>query len=96
LQDVLFAPLALYPAGGSIVALPIRLDDKSERYLESIVERDLQHRARFLLVCEWQQRVTYELWLRGRLAPLGFRSESQGSFGDVGVFMFSRGVPAGQ
>ncbi len=96
LQDVLFAPLALYPPGRSIVALPIRLDDKSERYLETIVERDLQHRARFLLVCEWQQRVTYDLWLRGRLAPLGFRSESQGSFGDVGVFLFSRGVPAGQ
>ena len=95
-QEVLFAPLALYPAGGKVIGLPIRLDDRSAPYLETIVETDLQHRAHFLLVCEWQQKVTYELWLRGRLAPLGFRSESQGNFGDVGVFLFSRDAAAGQ
>lgn len=96
LQEVLFAPLALYPAGGRLIGLPIRLDDKSVPYLETVVQTDLQHRARFVLVCEWQQKVTYELWLRGRLAPLGFRSESQGNFGDVGVFLFRRDTRAGQ
>ena len=96
LRDVLLAPLALYPAGGQPIGLPIRLDDKSVPYLERIVETDLQHRGRFVLVCEWQQKITYELWLRGRLASLGFRSESQGNFGDVGVFLFSRDTRTGQ
>ena len=96
LREVLFAPLALYPSGGKLIGLPIRLDDKSAAYLERMVETDLQHRARFVLVCEWQQNVTYQLWLRGRLASLGFESESQGNFGDVGVFLFSRDTPVGQ
>ena len=93
---MLFAPLALYPSGGKLIGLPIRLDDRSVPYLEKIVETDLQHRDRFVLVCEWQQKITYELWLRGRLASLGFRSESQGNFGDVGVFLFSRDIRTGQ
>ena len=96
LREVLFAPLALYPAGGKLIGLPIHLDAKSQPYLEAIVETDLQHRTRFVLVCEWEQKVTYELWLRGRLASQGFRSESQGNFGDVGVFLFSRDARAGQ
>jgi mannosyltransferase len=95
-REFLFAPLALYPAGGRVIRLPIRLDEKSVPYLETIVTNDLQHRMRFVLVCEWEQRVTYELWLRGRLASQGFRSESQGNFGDVGVFLFSRDARAGQ
>ena len=96
LREVLFAPLALYPAGGKLIGLPIHLDAKSQPYLQAIVETDLQHRTRFVLVCEWEQKVTYELWLRGRLASQGFRSESQGNFGDVGVFLFSRDARAGQ
>jgi mannosyltransferase len=95
-QEVLFVPLALYPAGGKLIGLPIHLDAKSQPYLETIVETDLQHRTRFVLVCEWQQKVTYEPWLRGRVASQGFRSESQGNFGDVDVFLFSRDARASQ
>jgi 4-amino-4-deoxy-L-arabinose transferase-like glycosyltransferase len=93
-KEVLFAPLALYPAGGKLIRLPFRLDEKSTPYLETIVAGDLQERTRFVLVCE-RGRDAYELWLRGRLAPQGFRSASQGNFGDVLVFLFSR-EPAGQ
>jgi 4-amino-4-deoxy-L-arabinose transferase-like glycosyltransferase len=95
-REVLFAPLMLYPAGGKVIGLPHRLDEKSVPYLESIVADDLLYRTRFVLVCEWQQNVTYALWLRGRLAPLGFRSESQGNFGAVGVLLFRRDARAGQ
>jgi mannosyltransferase len=87
-REALFAPLALYPAGGNLIRLPIRLDEKSTPYLDTIVTTDLQYRDHFILVCEWQQRLTYDLWLRGRLAPQGFRSESQGNFGAIGVFLF--------
>jgi hypothetical protein len=90
LQEVLFAPLALYGASARVIRLPRRLDEKSMLYLESIVAADLLYRTRFVLVCEWDERITYNLWLRGRLAPQGFRSVSQGSFGDIGVLLFSR------
>jgi 4-amino-4-deoxy-L-arabinose transferase-like glycosyltransferase len=96
LRDVLFAPLALYPAGGRVIGLPSRLDEKSMLYLDSIVAADLQYRKRFVLVCEWNERITYNLWIRGRLAPEGFRSESQGNFGDIGVLLFTRGPRASQ
>ena len=90
LREVLFAPLALYPAGARVIPLPRRLDEKSMLYLETIVAADLLYRTRFVLVCEWDERITYGLWLRGRLAPQGFRSVSQGNFGDLGVLLFSR------
>ena len=92
LREVLFSPLALYPAGGKLIRLPMRLDEKSTPYLETIVATDLQYRTRFILVCVSQQRIAYNLWLLGRLAVAsqGFRSEIQGNFGDVGVFLFSR------
>jgi hypothetical protein len=90
LREALFAPLMLYPAGGRVIRLPRRLDEKSMLYLETIVAGDLLYRSRFVLVCEWDERVTYDLWLRGRLAPEGFRSVRQGSFGDIGVLLFSR------
>jgi 4-amino-4-deoxy-L-arabinose transferase-like glycosyltransferase len=93
LGEVLFAPLALYAAGGKLIRLPYRLD---ENYLEKIVAADLLDHTRFVLVCEWEERLTYDLWLRGRLGPQGFRSESQGNFGDIGVFLFSREPRAGQ
>jgi mannosyltransferase len=96
LREMLFAPLALYPASGKLIWLPFRLDEKSAPYLETIVATDLQFRTRFVLVCRWQQGLTYELWLRGRLASQGFRSESQGNFGGLGVFLFSRDARAGQ
>jgi hypothetical protein len=95
LQEILFAPVALYPAGGTLIRLPFRLDQKSAPYLENIVATDLQNRDRFIFVGRWQG-LTYEPWLRGRLAHLGFRSESQGNFGEVGVFLFSRDTQAGQ
>ena len=90
LRVVLFAPLALYPAGARVIPLPRRLDEKSMLYLETIVAADLLYRTRFVLVCEWDERITYDLWLRGRLAPQAFRSVSQGNFGDIGVLLFCR------
>jgi hypothetical protein len=80
----------LYPAGGKVIGLPHRLDEKSVPYLETIVAADLLYRTRFVLVCGWEQRLTYDFWLRGRLSSQGFRSESQGNFGAVGVFLFRR------
>jgi hypothetical protein len=68
LREVLFAPLALYPAAGKIVGLAVRLDERSLPCLEAIVQTDLQHCARFVLVCEWPQKLTYQVWLRGWLA----------------------------
>jgi mannosyltransferase len=94
LRDVLFAPLALYPTSGKVIGLPHRLDEKSVLYLETIVAADLLSRNRFVLVCGWEQRLTYNLWLRGRLASQGFRSESQGNYGAVGVFLFRRDARA--
>ena len=85
LQGVLFAPQEMYPAAGKLIRLPYRLDEKSIPYLEGLLSGPLAHERRFLLVCRWQG-LTFEPWLRGR----GFRSESLGNFGGVGVFRFSR------
>jgi hypothetical protein len=96
MREVLFTPLALYPAGGRVIRLPHQLDEKSMLYLETVVAADLRYRTRFVLVSRWDERITYNLWLRGRLASQGFRSESQGNFGVVGVFLFRRETRAGQ
>jgi mannosyltransferase len=89
MREMLFAPLLLYPIRGTLIRLPFRLDEKSASYLEYIVATDLQNRDRFIFVGRWQG-LTFEPWLRGRLVSRGFRSESQGAFGTVGVFLFTR------
>jgi 4-amino-4-deoxy-L-arabinose transferase-like glycosyltransferase len=87
-REVLFAPLAMYPPGGHLVRLPYRLNEESAKYVENILP-SLENQRRFVLVGQYQG-ATFEPWLRGRLAPRGFRSESLGDFGSVGVFLFSR------
>jgi hypothetical protein len=78
----------MYPPGGRLVRLPYRLNEESAKYVERILPA-LENEPRFVLVVQYQGD-TFEPWLRGRLAPRGFRSESLGDFGSVGVFRFSR------
>ena len=87
-REVLFAPLAMYPPGGHLLRLPYSLNEESAKYLERFLPK-LQSERRFILVVPYQGW-TFEPWLRGRLAPRGFQSESLGDFGSVGVFLFSR------
>lgn len=88
LREVLFSPQVMYPPVGTLVRLPYRLDAESIQYLEHLIP-SLEHRDRFVLVVVYEG-LAFEPWLRGRLAPLGFRSENLGNFGSVGVFRFSR------
>jgi hypothetical protein len=69
--------------------LPYRLDEESARYVERVLPA-LEQEDRFVLVVHRFQGLPFEPWLRGRLAPEGFRSESLGDFGSVAVFRFSR------
>jgi hypothetical protein len=87
LHEVLFAPLLLYPPPGKIVPLPYRLNDASVSYLESILPTVLSG-GRFVLV---ERESSYKPWLRGRLAPLGYRSGELGSFDSLHVSLFTRG-----
>ncbi|MBZ5622518.1 MAG: glycosyltransferase family 39 protein [Acidobacteriia bacterium] len=88
LREVLFAPQEMYPPGGTLIRLPYRLDAESAKYVERILPA-LDHQDRFVLVVRFEG-MTFEPWLRGRLASQGFRSEMLGNFGAVGVFRFSR------
>jgi 4-amino-4-deoxy-L-arabinose transferase-like glycosyltransferase len=88
LREVLFAPLEMYPPGGKLIRLPYRLDVESAKYMERILPV-LEHQNRFVLVVVYEG-LAFELWLRGRLSAQGFRSESLGNFGSIGVFQFSR------
>jgi 4-amino-4-deoxy-L-arabinose transferase-like glycosyltransferase len=88
LREVLFAPQEMYPPGGNLIRLPYRLDAESAEFIERVLPA-LEHRKRFVLVVRFEG-LTFEPWLRGRLAAQGFRSESLGNFGSVGVFRFSR------
>lgn len=88
LRDVLFSPQVMYSPRGRLVRLPYRLDAESIQYLERLIP-SLEHQNRFVLVVVYEG-LAFEPWLRGRLALLGFRSESLGNFGSVGVFRFSR------
>jgi 4-amino-4-deoxy-L-arabinose transferase-like glycosyltransferase len=88
-SEVLFAPLEMYPPGGTLLRLPYRLDAESAGFVERLLPA-LQQESRFVLAVCWPEGVTFEPWLRGRLAPAGFRSESLGDFGAVRVFRFSR------
>src|ERR1035438_8340256 len=78
----------MYPPGGRLVRLPYRLNEESAKYVERTLPA-LEGERRFVLVVPFQGS-TFEPWLRGRLAPRGFQSESLGDFGSVGVFLFSR------
>jgi hypothetical protein len=89
LRDVLFAPQQMYPLHGKLIRLPYRLDEESARYVERVLPA-LEQEDRFVLVVHRFQGLPFEPWLRGRLAPEGFRSESLGDFGSVAVFRFSR------
>jgi hypothetical protein len=60
--------------------------------MEGVIATALEHRSRFLFVGRWQG-LSFEPWLRGRLADRGFQSESLGDFGNVGVFLFSAPEP---
>jgi uncharacterized membrane protein len=83
LTDVLFAPLALYPAAGRVVKLPYRIDDE---YLEQVVNTDLRDRTSFLMV-DYSDSKT-EIWLLGRLAAQEPSVQHLGSFGIVDVKLF--------
>jgi mannosyltransferase len=88
LRDVLFAPQEMYPPGGKLIRLPYRLDAESAKYIEGVLP-EIERQNRFVLVTRFEG-LTFEPWLRGRLAPLGFRSEPLGHFGALGIFRFSR------
>ena len=92
LRETLFAPQTLYPAGGEFVRLPFRLDSKTQPYTEAALAAALAHRDRFIFVGRWQG-LTFEPWLRGRLAARGFRSQSLGNFGRVGAYLFTTDAP---
>jgi len=85
LKDILFAPLAIYPAAGKVVRLPSSLD---EEYLEQVVATVLRNRSSFLMVDFSDSPVA--LWLRGRLgAPT---VQHLGNFGVVDVRLFRLGA----
>lgn len=83
LKDVLFAPLALYPAAGSVVKLPYRIDSK---YLDQVTNTVLRGKTSFLLVDFSDSKV--EVWLLGRFAAQQPVVEHLGNFGIVDVKLF--------
>jgi hypothetical protein len=91
LREVLFAPLTLYPAAGTLIRLPFRLNDPSIAYLDRVLPPALEHADRFVFVARWRG-LTFEPWLRARMASRGFRAESLGDFGGVKVLLFRDGA----
>src|SRR5262245_37283343 len=87
LREVLFAPLTMYPPGGRVIRLPFRLDKSSIPYLERVLAKDLEGQTRFLFVGRLYG-LTFEPWLRTRLAERGFRSEQIAGFGNIGIYLF--------
>lgn len=83
LQEILFAPLSIYPAAGRVVKLPIRIDEK---YLEQVVNTVLRDQTSFLLVDYSDSKV--EIWLRGRLADRAPEVQHLGFFGVIDVRLF--------
>jgi len=88
LRDVLFAPQAMYPPSGPLIRLPYRIDADSEKYMERVLS-GIRHERRFVLLVP-HESLMFEPWIRGKLAPGGFRSERLGNFGLLGVYLFSR------
>jgi hypothetical protein len=88
LRDVLFAPQAMYPPSGPMIRLPYRIDAESEKYMEGVLS-GIKHEKHFVLLVP-HESMMFEPWIRGKLAPDGFRSERLGNFGLLGVYLFSR------
>jgi hypothetical protein len=87
LREVLFAPLTMYPPGGRIIRLPFRLDRNSIPVLERVLAKDLEGQSRFLFVGRLYG-MTFEPWLRERLAVRGYRSQFVAGFGNIGIYLF--------
>ncbi len=86
-RDGYFAPQAMYPLTGKLIRLPYRLDEESIQYVEARVLPLIRGENRFVLVARYQG-LSFEPWLRGRMAPEGFSVESLGNFGNVGLYLF--------
>lgn len=91
-REVLFAPQAMYPLPGPLIRLPYGLSEAAEAYVDRVLP-EVEHEKRFVLLVRFAG-AGWEPWLRGRLAPYGFRSETLGDFGALGAFLFSRETPA--
>jgi len=76
--DYLLAPLRIYPAPESTVALPFRLDSQAKSRLEEIAPW-LASRDRFLLVEMGDQ--SYDLWIAGRFSAAGFTARTISGYG---------------
>ena len=87
-REVLFAPQIMYPPPGPLVRLPYTLGPAAEAYVERLLPQ-VEREKRFVLLVRFEG-LRWEPWLRGRLAPEGFRSNTLGEFGTLGVFLFSR------
>jgi hypothetical protein len=77
-KSYLLAPLGIYPAGGEVVPLPMRPNEASSAYLESLIPQ-LEGSNRFLLVSMGDS--AYQNWFQGRLSPEGFTRRRLGGFG---------------
>jgi hypothetical protein len=91
LRIAFFAPQEMYPISAPMIRLPYVLNDESSQYMERVVPQ-IETESRFFLLVRSQgsEGLTFEPWLRGRLATQGFRSHRLGNFGGVAVFLFSQ------
>jgi mannosyltransferase len=84
----LLSPLAMYPVGGRIIAIPDLLDENTIPFVEQLSAQTLDGCDRFVLVL--RERDNLESWFRGHFGPLGFRITQQGQHRGVEVLLFEK------
>ena len=83
----LYAPVEVYPIGGTLIRLPIMTASVNAGYMEQIASTDLQGKAGFLLITA-QESASYQEWFMGRFADRLLPVEELGDFGRLSVLRF--------
>ncbi len=87
-RSYLVAPLARYPIGGDVVALPQHFTEENVGFLASAVAAKLPGARKVVLFAPWPS--DYPAWFEGRLAPEGFTRRDVGAEGRPAVMVFER------
>ena len=84
----LLSPIYMYPIRGRAYPMPLYLNAATREYLNRLASNVLIGSQRFVTIS--REFDPFELWIEGRMEPLGFRPTFSNSYGKVSLTLFER------
>lgn len=87
----LLSPLSSYPVNTRVVALPVKLDDKSRPYLEKYITKEITAVNKFIVVLRTASNSgSVDKWIHEYSTPKGFNRREIGNFNGVMVVLYEQ------